>query len=202
MNKEKSKSIVDRKDFVVLAATFGAVVFVMGSVLVFRLGNWSSDQDLASSPVTLLLQDATKAFMEKDFEKSRKIYEAILARAPANYDANRLLAPILVQDVQPPQYDKALVLIEKALKVKQEYRELSSYGQLLSVNRRYPESEKVLKECLEQQPEDSYNLCYLGLVLRMERRKTEAIAADQKALKYKPNWDPALKELDAAQRMQ
>jgi tetratricopeptide (TPR) repeat protein len=202
MNKEKSKSIVDRKGFVVLAATFGAVVFVMGSVLVFRLGNWSSDQDLASSPVTLLLQDATKAFMEKDFEKSRKIYEAILARDPANYDANRLLATILVQDTQPPEYDKALVLLEKALKVNRAYRELSAYGQLLSVNRRYPESEAILKECLKENPKDDKDWCWLGHALRMQHRKAEALIALKKALDLDPKSDKAQKEMEIVNQMQ
>lgn len=150
-----------------------------------------------SRPVSQLLGEATDAYMAKDYERSKRLYEAVLAQDPSNYEANKFLATLLGQYTQPPDYGKTLELLRNALKVKKEYAELVYYGQTLSMNHQYAESEPVLRECLKTEPNDFMNLYFLGYVLRMQDRKAEALKVDRQALKIKPDSTDIQQEIAA-----
>jgi Flp pilus assembly protein TadD len=183
----KKKSASKTRAAGVLIFLLGLLTGVLLTSLFTRSGGSVGARKIDPRPVNQILGEAATAFLAKDYLKAKDLYEAVLAKDPVNYDANKFLATVVGSSIDPPDYAKAVDLARTALKVKKEHQELAYYGRMLWLNKQYAESESVLRECLKMEPKDPYVTEQLGYVLQMQGKKTEALKTYRKALQLKPN---------------
>ena len=130
--------------------------------------------------VEQLLETATEQHRAGKFAEARRLYQQVLARAPAHTLAIYRSGLLELQDGQP---HAALALLEQAIAaVADEPRYQFVLGQALQALRRWDKAIDVYESALKLQPDflDAWN--NLGICRQLRGQRSQAVAAYRQAL--------------------
>jgi tetratricopeptide (TPR) repeat protein len=120
-----------------------------------------------------------------NYEKSREIYESVLAMDPDNFSATNF---VTLSYLELQEYDKAVACYTKLIELGAD--PASQYSSIASAYERkgdFASSQKYYLMSLELEPDASYNWSYLADVSYRNNDFTQAIKALNKLLVFNPN---------------
>ena len=108
----------------------------------------------------------------KKFEEALKAFEQAIALSPLNPVRYRAAAEIMLQR---ERYKEMIVLLEKAVKVGLEFKELYQYlSQAYFATKDYPKAQRYVKSALALDPENVTYLNQMGICLKQQNMFDEA----------------------------
>jgi tetratricopeptide (TPR) repeat protein len=150
-----------------------------------------------SKKVQRAIDEALKVHMAGDIEAAMAVYRKALQKEPRHFDALHLLGVALRQQGRAAD---GLVLIEKALKVRQDIPEAyNNLGDTLAALGRDGEAEVAYRRALAMRPAFVEAQTNLAALLKKQGRANEAMAAFEAALAINPANAEALSNLGLAQ---
>jgi protein O-GlcNAc transferase len=157
-----------------------------------------------STGAAQLVQQATGLHRQGRLNEAEGLYQSVLARHPAHFEASYLLGMLKMQQGRPAQ---ALPLLEAAVKIKPHAPEaLTILGAVLATLGRPAEALGAYERLVKVRPGDADALYNRAVVLTSLGRHADAVASYDRALAVRPNHGPSLfnkaKALVALQRFE
>lgn len=152
---------------------------------------WTRQQDQQ------LYGQACEAWQANRFEEAKDDCARILQNEPAFDGALVLSGKYFAEKADPPDWEKAADFESRALQSKaDDFATLLAYGGSLWKLKKFSDSEKVLRDCLQQDPKNPEVYEQLGWVLVCEKQYEEASQVYGEGLKL----DPVNKEMKGWRR--
>ncbi|MES2471258.1 MAG: tetratricopeptide repeat protein [Pseudomonadota bacterium] len=137
-----------------------------------------------------LLHQALNAQRSGNLTQADRLYCAVLAIEPRNFDANHLIG---IMRFQQGRVDEALGFLDVALQTAPDAAEaLTHYGLVLHAAGRHVEALASLARALVARPAHAEALNHQGMVLRALGRPDAALASLDAALALEPDYGEAL----------
>jgi|SRR5579871_2087993 len=161
-------------------------LFIAGLLLFTPLGKplrdwWRAQQDQK------LYGEACRSWEAGQFDLAKGDCEQILQNEPAFAGALVMLGKYYAEKTTPSDWEKAADYESRALAVEKDPPTMLAYGGSLWKLKKYPESEKVLRDCLAADPQNPEVYKQLGWVLVCEKQYDEAARVYTQGLKLNPD---------------
>ena len=168
------------------SAAAGALLLLLLVLLLTPLGKPLRDWWIAQEDQRLY-GEACLAWQSGNFEAAKAACEKILQNEPAFPGALVTMGKYYAEKSNPPDWEKAADFESRALSVQKDFPTLLAYGGSLWKLEKYPDSEKVLRDCLQQDPSSPQVYEQLGWVLVCEKQYGEASKIFAQGLKLDPD---------------
>lgn len=142
---------------------------------------WRAQQDRK------LYEQACQAWAAGQFDLAKGDCEQILQNEPAFDGALVMLGKYYAEKTSPSDWEKAADYESRALAVEKDPSTLLAYGGSLWKLKKYSDSEKVLRDCLAQDPQNPEVYKQLGWVLVCQKQYDEAARVYTEGLKLDPD---------------
>jgi predicted Zn-dependent protease len=142
---------------------------------------WAGQQDQQ------LYGKACQAWEAGRFDEAREDCGKIIGNEPAFAGALVILGKYYAEKAAPPDWAKAADFESRALAAQKDLPTLLAYGGSLWKLQKYGDSEKVLRDCLQEDPKNPEVYEQLGWVLVCEKQYKEAAGVYGEGLKLDPD---------------
>jgi tetratricopeptide (TPR) repeat protein len=154
-------------------AIAGVLLLVLGAFFFTPLGRvlrdwWTHQRDKRLYGV------AYQAWEAGRFEEAKDECALILQNDPAFDEALVLTGKYYAEKAVSPDWEKAADFESRALAIQKDFPTLLAYGGSLWKLKKYGDSEKILRDCLQQDPRNPEVYEQLGWVLVCEKQYLEA----------------------------
>jgi tetratricopeptide (TPR) repeat protein len=167
-------------------AFLGVFILLAGILWFTPLGKalrdwWINQQDQR------LYGKACQAWEAQRFEEARGDCDRIVQNEPAFAGALVILGKYYAEIAAPPDWAKAADYESRALQAKPDLPTLLAYGGSLWKLGKFPDSEKALRDYLQQNPGNPEAYKQLGWVLVCEKEYEKALGVYAQGLKLDPD---------------